>query len=381
MKHKILMTNNTLDFRSGTELYLRDVALSLQKRGHLPVAYSTRLGQVAEDLRQAGVTVTDDLQTIPFVPDIIHGQHHLETLCALMHFARTPAVFFCHGTVPWEETPPCFPRIYRYVAVDENSARRVLDETKTGPDRVSVISNFVDLTRFRPRGPLPERPRKAALFSSTIQRDRIPLIQQACRRRRVDLELLGMVSGKVCRHPEQKLIQYDLVLAKGRAALESLAVGASVLLCDYSALGPMVSSGNLDRLRRFNLGLSCLDRPLTVANLVAEIDRYDAQDTAQVSARIRSEAGCEAVVDRILQVYQLALEDHGRATPDPNAELQESSSYLKWLGAALQERERQSRRLLDELDQLNRTFTIRLRNRILNLPLLGRGIRRLLMGG
>ncbi len=381
MKYKILMTNKTLDFRSGSELYVRDVALSLQERGHHPVAYSTRPGQVAEDLKQAGLTVCDDLQAVPFVPDIIHGQHHMETLCALMHFTGTPAVFFCHGTVPWEETPPRFPRIYRYVAVDHNCARRVFDSAGVGPDRVTVVLNFVDLNRFRPRGPLPERPRSAAVFSNTLAGDRIPIIREACRRRGVKLELLGMASGKTCRHPEKKLIQYDLILAKGRAALESLAVGASVLLCDYSDLGPMVSSNNLDRLRRFNLGLSCLDRPLTVESLIAEIDRYDAEDAAQVSARIRSEAGCEAAVDRILQVYRSALKDHGKAVCDPVAELQESSRYLKWLGSALREREGQSKRLLEELDRFNQTLTIRLRNRLLNFPLLGKGIRRLRRGG
>ncbi len=47
-------------------------------------------------------------------PDIIHGQHHAETMTALLHFASVPAVFFfCHGWRPPEEEPPLFPRSAR----------------------------------------------------------------------------------------------------------------------------------------------------------------------------------------------------------------------------------------------------------------------------
>jgi hypothetical protein len=38
---RVLITNNTLAGRAGTELYVRDTALELLKRGHSPIAYST----------------------------------------------------------------------------------------------------------------------------------------------------------------------------------------------------------------------------------------------------------------------------------------------------------------------------------------------------
>src|SRR2546430_4332475 len=37
---------------------------------------------------------------------------------------------FCHGWLPWEETPPHFPRILRYVAVD-HTCRDRLDRKST----------------------------------------------------------------------------------------------------------------------------------------------------------------------------------------------------------------------------------------------------------
>jgi hypothetical protein len=98
---RILIVNNTLDHLAGTELYVLELAKSLAKLGHKPVAYSTDLGTVAHQLRAEGIPVTDDLNTIGTAPDIIHGHHHLETLSALLHFNTVPAIHYCHG---W---PPC----------------------------------------------------------------------------------------------------------------------------------------------------------------------------------------------------------------------------------------------------------------------------------
>ncbi len=88
----VLLTNNTLAGRAGSELYVRDVALALKKRGHHPVAYSTVLGEVAQDIRDANIEVVDDLAALSCVPDVIHGHHHLETITALLHFPKIPAI-------------------------------------------------------------------------------------------------------------------------------------------------------------------------------------------------------------------------------------------------------------------------------------------------
>ena len=48
----VLLTNNALANRAGSETYLRDVALSLLRRGHRPVAFSVVHGAVAEDGRE-----------------------------------------------------------------------------------------------------------------------------------------------------------------------------------------------------------------------------------------------------------------------------------------------------------------------------------------
>ena len=135
---RILLTNHALDLRSGTELYIRDVALGLLARGHEPLAYSRHLGEVARELRRSTVPVLDDLEHLEQPPDLIHAQHHLEAMTALARFPETPAVYVCHGWLPDEEAPPRHPRILRYAAVDELVRRRLQDECGISGRRVSL---------------------------------------------------------------------------------------------------------------------------------------------------------------------------------------------------------------------------------------------------
>ena len=57
---KVLITNFRLAARTGTELYVRDLA------------------------------------AVASTPDVIHGQQKRETMVAMLHFPEAPAVYFCH---------------------------------------------------------------------------------------------------------------------------------------------------------------------------------------------------------------------------------------------------------------------------------------------
>src|SRR5262249_54164013 len=165
---RVLITNNALAERKGTELYVRDVAEALLKLGHTPIVYSPEHGAVAAEIRSTTVPVVSDLKSISSQPDIIHGHHHLETMTALLRFRGVPAVYFCHGWIPWEECPPIFSRIARYVAVDHTCRDRLLFEHGIPETRVTTLLNFVNLGLFPSRPPLPEKPARALVFSNNV---------------------------------------------------------------------------------------------------------------------------------------------------------------------------------------------------------------------
>lgn len=333
---QILITNNTLAGRAGTELYVRDLALGLLERGHVVLAFSTRLGNVAHELSAAGVTVTDDLDSLTARPDIIHGHHHLDTMTALLHFPGTPAIYVCHGSTPWEEAAPRFPRILGYVAVDHACLDRLRLEDGIPEDRIRVLLNFVDLQRFKQRPALPERPQRALIFSNyASEHTHTEAVRSACDRARISLDVVGNGVGNVSREPEAILGNYDLVFAKGRAALEALAVGTAVILCDAAGAGPMVTSENFEQLRPLNFGLRALSQELSSEVISREIARYDPADAERVSQVIRANAGRDAVLDELISIYRDVIQEYDASPHDPIAELEAASKYLRALSPRL----------------------------------------------
>lgn len=329
---RVLFTNNTLEGWAGTEVWLRDMALELLARGHAPVAYSRRLGVVAEELRRATVPVVDDLDRVAEPPDLIHGHHHLETMTALLRFPGVPAVAFCHGWVPAEEAVAAFPRIRRYLASDDVARERLTAESGIAPEHVVTIRNFVDLRRFRPRPPLPPRPRRALVLSNLASEStHLPVVRAACRAAGLELDVVGQASGNPVGRPEEVLGGYDLVFAKGKAALEAAAVGTAVIVCDVRGLGPLVTGADLDRQRALNFGVRLLSEPLTEEGIARRLAAYDPEDAARVRDRLRAEAGLERAADRLLELYESVLrEEAARQPADPAAELVAASRYLRW---------------------------------------------------
>jgi glycosyltransferase involved in cell wall biosynthesis len=334
---RVLITNHSLADRTGSELFVRDVALALLGRGLVPAVYSPRLGDAAAELRLRSIPVVDDLAMMAEPPDLIHGQHHLEVMTALEHFPNTPALFFCHGFLPWLERPPKHPRIVRYAAVDFTTRDRLTLEEGVDPSIIDIVPNFVDTSRFRPRGALPERPRRALVFSNqALDTLELRTVRAACAARRVELEIAGIASRHILADPASVLGDYDIVFARGRSAIEAMACGTAVIVLGIGHMGPMVRRDNLEELRRANFGVRTLVNPLSEENIVAEIDRYDAEDASAVSATIRSTAGIEKSVDRLIDTYRRTLAD--ASTRPPGDERQAMARYLRWMSDSLEHR-------------------------------------------
>lgn len=422
----ILFTNNTLSVRAGSELWVRDVCRTLVGRGHRPIAFSLVVGAVADELRAATVPVSSNLDDVGLTPDLIHGHHHLETLIAALHFPGVPIVNFCHGWLPWEELPLRHPSVVRYVAVDETCADRLTGECGIGPDRIDVLLNFVDLSQFVPRCPLPQRPRKALVLSNGAdERGYAAVIRDACRESGIELEVAGARSGRVVERPQDLLPGVDLVFAKARTALEALAVGCSVILADVIGGGPIVTEQAFDRMRALNFGVRLLQHAHTVDWYRAQIAAYDAAEASRLSARVRAEADLEVAVDRLLAIYGRAIAKQGGRAPADHLAIREHAdaqraaarhlslvasrfkrmyeltrtedalsteletaqghhaAHVKTLTDNVPAAGRLNRELTDECDALRQLVAayrglaiIRLRDRLLQTPILGAAARR-----
>ncbi|PKN94788.1 MAG: hypothetical protein CVU44_02990 [Chloroflexi bacterium HGW-Chloroflexi-6] len=373
----VLITNAFIRDWSGSELYVRDLAIELIKRGHKPIVYSPRIGELADVLRRKSIPVVKDLSSIAVKPDLIHGQHHLETMTALSRFPETPAVFFCHGWLPWEEIPPLHPRIIQYVTVSEALHDRLLFECGIPAEKITTILNSVDIERFRSRPPLPDIPRRALVFNSHASEANIlGTIREACSQNGIAMDAIGYGNGNPSFSPEKQLGNYDIIFAVGRAALEGLATGAAVICCGLEGASQMVTTQNLEWLRSNNFGIRVLNLPLTTDYLSAEIKRYDPLDALKVSQEIRATAGLSGMVDQILNVYTSTLNIWSKNhQQDFIAESLAFSGYLKGISDKVDQAIAESnlahdraRILQSELDSIKGSLTWRLYQKVHRIP-------------
>jgi hypothetical protein len=369
---KILITNFSLRERTGTELYAFDLARGLLALGHSPVLYSPRPGALAERIRRETVPVVNDLDHLRAPPDIIHGQHADETVTALLRFPNTPAVYVCHDWYLSVDAPPRFPRVLRCVGVDSACRDKLVFEHGVPEERVSVLLQFVDLEKFRPRPPLPARPRRALILcNQTKENAYLEAARAACAGAGVSLDVYGLGVGRPVERPEELLAEYDVVFSKARTALEAAAVGASVVVYWYRRLGPVVTTAELERLRRDNFGMRAMGPRSTPEefgrDVAAALGRYDAAEAARVSERVRAEAGRDRLVSEFVGLYESVIEEHAGRARDEEAEARAAASYLRALSLSKAR----------AADVLYESATFRLRDRLLGVPLVGGAARSL----
>lgn len=370
---KILIVNATLASLTGTETYVRDLALGLLRKGHNPIVYAPELGPIAQQLQRSTVPVVDNLKDVGVIPDIIHGNHNTELITALLQFETVPAIFYCHSWRDWISAPPAHPRILAYVGVDDTCRDRLVCENGIPEQHVRVQLHGIDLDRFKPREALPRKPARALIFSNNAnQWTHLNAVREACKRSGVAVDVVGSGANNPALNPESLLFKYDLVFAKARCALEAIAVGTAVVLCDAAGSGPLVTTGDLDRLRRLNFGIRALSEKVDSDLLEREIARYDANDAAEVSRRVRASADLDSVVDNALALYhEVITEFRDRAAANRTEENRAVAEYLRWMTLAVRRKQAESESILAN------SVTLQLRNRLGRLPLVEKVFRRM----
>lgn len=323
----VLLTNITLSGRTGTEIQTRNIALELLHQGHRPLVYTPELGPIAHELRSASIPVVTNLAHVRRPIDIVHGHHLPTTVAAVAHFCETPAIFVCHDFVAWHDTPPLLPSIGRYVAVDEAGYDRLTLECGVATDQACILLNAIDTNRFVPGPALPTRPRRALAFAKNL--GHIEAIRAACTQRAIALDVIGSAVGHVSDAPESVIPQYDLVFASGLSAMEAMACGRAVVVCDGRGLAGMCDPARFAAWRGLNFGLRSLRQAITAATIGSEIDRYDAAQAAEVATLLRAEGGLATYVGQLIRLYRGVLQAHRQAPHSAHALLRAMVSHLQ----------------------------------------------------
>jgi hypothetical protein len=302
------LTNHQLGEPGGSEVNVRDWAIALQRRSHRPFAYAPILGITADFLRSRSIPVVDDLSLVTEPPDIIHGSHTPTVLEAIVRFPHVPAIQICQAIGYPMSDPLLLRQVRRHVATDEANRDYLVTERGVPPERVEILHNAVDIGRIPMRlRPLPVRPERALVFTKT--QAEVPILLETCRRAGISVDTLGRGVDRVILDPEQELVKYDLIFATARSAIEAIASGAATIVVDGRGLAGMVTRENLDQLRSDNFGIRSLVHKVTVEGVLAEIDRYNPTDAAQVTEHLRASATVDKQLDALENIYASVLRE------------------------------------------------------------------------
>lgn len=325
---KILFSNFCLSTRSGTETFLWDLARGLKAQGCDCGIYTPRPGAFAEEFRRMGIPVWQHLEHITMKPDVLHCQHTVESKGLIEKFPDIPALFMVHDAKSWHDTVPEGSRWSAVVAVDDACCARIMGETGLTPDQIDVIHNSVDTALLLPRGPLPARPLKAAIFTSyAVNDEHVKTARRVCARLGIAFDELGPAAGKIVTDPQNWLPRYDLVFGKARCALEAMAVGCAVILIGSEGVGEMVTPENFAEFKKRNFGFSLLRPDLDQDFLEEQVKRFSAVSAGHVQELVRRTCSLDGMVEKFRELYE-ELPARTRFVINPNQAYSVTSALL-----------------------------------------------------
>jgi hypothetical protein len=342
---RILITNEHLDRRAGSDLFVRDLARGLAQRGHFVFTYGSDLRERPRLFQRDTISVATDLEDLPFRPDIIHARHHLDAMTAVMGLPGVPAIHHCLGP-PLPVVLPIHPRIYRYVAPSANVASWITNGSGIPAESVSVLHNAVDILRFaRVRNPR-LRPKRVLVYDDLLLPGAavVKEIERAAADIDLTVDLIGRRLGRVVDSPEAILPDYDIVCAMGRKAIEAIACGCAVVVLAPGNCGEMLDGLNFERLRDADFSAD-VHAPPAADRIRREFDRYSGDSCIALSARMRSIADFSTYTSHIESIYLSSIRRHEEYVEQLSTEQQAVSDYLLNLS-----------RMLKDVDQTEKTM-------------------------
>ncbi len=356
----VLITNTTLANNGGTQTVVFEIARLLRQRGHQVMLYSSQLGHVAELLIEDQFAVVSNLRDLPFKPDIIHGQHHLETMSALLALPETPALYYIHGVTPWQERVPVHPRILGYINLSEISTFRLSVQKSIPPSRIHVLENHVNFGLFPAPKPPSQHLRTAAYCPRiTATPATLANVERLCREHGIELHHETEWSRGTISDPLAVFQEYDLIFGTGRTALEALAVGCVVSTTDHEKLGPLITPANIMERRTVNFTMALWEDQTPYETLSRQLADYQPGAQQEVYDFIRRETDFEKGADELVKIYEKIIgEWQTMERPGFVEDMTAASDYLRAITPLLADHEK-----VEKMRQAHER--VRLRNQVL----------------
>jgi hypothetical protein len=256
----------------GSQTYLLTVAEQLQRLGHEPTIFAVELGAMSEFARERGIEVTPSISALADGGDALIVQDAILAYQLADQCPGTPQVFRAASDLHDLQLPPALPGLVGAVVVCSERVRRRVRHLATRHS-IHRLRQPVDTERFVPAAAPAATPRRAVLLGNYLRSERLDLIVDALRRRGVSCERVGALGKSTCT-PEHAIWNADIVVAKGRAALEGMACGKAVFVYDHFGGDGWVTAERYPAMEADNFAGQSRGPISTAARLDEELDLY-----------------------------------------------------------------------------------------------------------
>lgn len=271
---RIALAIQSLEGGGGTESYVTTIGDQLQRAGHDVWVYGAGDGPLGDRARELGLRVATATTALPAELDVLLVQDLPSSLELLGSHPSVPQLYVWHSEFFDVQVPPQLEGAIAGIVTLYESAMRKIDALAVKVP-VTKLSQPVDIERFRPRAPLPERPRKALALGNYLSGERLELLKRACDRAGLELRIAGALADGAIARSEDALNGADIVFAKAKVAIEAMACGRAVYVYDVFGTDGWVTSETYPALKDANFaGIDAGAKP-TLDALVVDFARYD----------------------------------------------------------------------------------------------------------
>lgn len=310
---KILITNITLIYSGGSQLYTLDLAKYLSNHGHDVFVFSPSLGPVAEDISKLkNVTVTSNLEEIKDVKfDILHIHHNVNAYLVREYFPDIPAIMVIHGVLPEFEQPPMIDLgISKYIAVSEEVRDHLINNYDIPNSKIEIIRNWVNTEKFKKKSSINKIPKKVLVVSNHYPEEHKKIYEEICKKRKIDITHVGLPNNSVA-NVEDYMNDADVVITLGRGAMESMTLGRNVIVSDIHGMDGMLTPEMYSESIKNNLSGRRYAKKLTKKNFEEELDKYSVENGGEMQriARAKHDRGknIRAILDQYNSIMHLKV--------------------------------------------------------------------------
>jgi hypothetical protein len=256
----------------GGDSYLVTVAEQLERLGHGVTIFAPDAGALDASVAHKGLRVERSAGDLPTRCDVVMAQDTGTAYELAGRHPATPQVFCATSELVDFQMPPQLPGVSAaVVALSERLARRL--RALAMRPRIVRLRQPVDTERFAPLETIRDRPRRALVIGNWLRGRRLELLEKAWGDAGLELRRAGIDAGWTDT-PERAIGDADIVVAKGRAAIEGMACGRAVYVYDFPGVDGWVTPERYPALEDDNFAGRAGDDAVDPDRLRADLADY-----------------------------------------------------------------------------------------------------------